>query len=95
MQKLEFNASIFNMKEAQKKLELDSDLLDQNECLFFINECEFDVVANSDLTIFKAVDIQYANLGDIENEEFNSLNDVVNRLSDTYLVDYGFICRDN
>lgn len=95
MQKLEFNASIFNMEEAQKKLELDSDLLDQNECLFFINECEFDVIANSDLTIFKVIDSQYGNLGDIENEEFKSLNEIINRLHDTYLVDYGFICGDN
>lgn len=92
MQKLEFNASAFNMQEAQNKLDIDLTTLSINECLFFINECEFDVIANKELNLFKVIDKQGIALGDIEEETFKSLNDVIERFHDSYLIDYGFVC---
>lgn len=95
MQKLQFNASLFNSEEAQKKLDTDFSTLTLNECLFFINECEFDVLANKEMALFRVIDIQGGNLGDIESEEFDSLHDIIERLSDTYLVDYGFLSNED
>lgn len=95
MEKLQFNSLLFNGEEAQNKLDNDYSLLTLNECLFFINECEFDVIANKELTLFKVIDLLFGNLGDIESETFCSLNDIIERLSETYLIDYGFISNDN
>lgn len=95
MEKLQFNASLFNGEEAQKKLDTDYSTLTLNECLFFINECEFDVLANKELTLFKVIDLQGASLGDIEDEIFDSIHGIIDRLSDTYLVDYGFLFSED
>ena len=95
MQKLQFNASLFNSEESQKKLDTDYSTLTLNECLFFINECEFDVLANKEMTLFKVLDFQCGNLGDIESENFTSLHGIIDRFSDTYLVDYGFLSNDD
>lgn len=69
--------------------DFNSDLADlkDGDLLELINECGFDVYVDSDGD-YSLIDADGANLGDIESEEFESLEQICIRLSGTYFKDY-------
>lgn len=60
------------------------------ESLMLINEVEFDLMYDEDSERYFLNDRQMANLGDIEDEEFESIEECLDRLT-IYFVDYGIL----
>jgi len=90
--KLELNISNIDIEGASDKLNNDPKTLTDEEASWFIRECEFDIYqSNLDENCYKLVDTQGASLGDIEDEQFGSLHEIIDRLSGSYLIDYGFM----
>ena len=64
------------------------------ESLMLINEVEFDLMYDEDSERYFLNDRQGANLGDIENEDFESIEECLERLT-VYFVDYGILYNDD
>ncbi|WP_152632594.1 hypothetical protein [Aliarcobacter butzleri] len=91
MKHVEFDYTYLVIDEAIKRLNRNRNELTDVERSFFIEECEFSIYQNKN-NLFQIDDEQGTNLGDICSEEFNDLSEIIERLSDSYLVDYGFLC---
>lgn len=65
------------------------DKLDDNSKKKLIEEFDFEIktIKDNGETIYKLVDVQEANLGDIESEEFETLDGIIYRL-ENYWDDY-------
>lgn len=63
-------------------------MLTPHEFMEVVSHCDFDVEVTERGTL-KLIDLQHANLGGIEGEEFETYTDVFERMT-TYLVDYIF-----
>lgn len=53
-----------------------------------IQECEFEVLYDKKTNTFMLEDLQQANLGNICNEHFNNLQEIIQRMSESYFYDY-------
>lgn len=60
------------------------------ESLMLINEVEFDLMYDEDSERYFLNDKQGANLGDIEDEDFENIEECLDRLT-VYFVDYGIL----
>lgn len=58
-----------------------------DKLLQYIYECEFDVYINEEGKL-QLIDLQKANLGNIEEETFETIQDVCERLEGSYFKDY-------
>ncbi len=64
------------------------------ESLMLINEVEFDLMYDEDSERYFLNDKQGANLGGIENEDFENIEECLDRLT-VYFVDYGILYDDD
>jgi len=65
--------------------------MSEEELKALIEGCEFEVYKN-EKGKYQVNDLQNANLGGIEEEEFDSILDIAIRMSDTYFNDYYELC---
>lgn len=66
--------------------------MENEDIMYLINmiyECEFDILINENGTL-SLEDLQNANLGNIEEEEFETITDICERMESTYFDDYHF-----
>lgn len=71
----------------QRALEIE----DTNYLIELICECEFDIYIDKNENgkyVLKLEDYQFANLSGIEEEEFETINDICTRMEDSYFYDY-------
>lgn len=68
------------------------DIISQKKEMEVINACDFDVITNENLKL-QLIDLQGGNLANIEEEEFQNLTEILNRLESSYLHDYNFVER--
>lgn len=76
--------------ESVYRYESVEEIISKGQVLDVIEECDFKVVSNKNGTL-SLVDLQGANLADIEGEEFNSYSEILYRLESTYLNDYEIV----
>lgn len=69
------------------------EIIERGEELSVIYGCDFNIIINPSGTL-SLVDLQGANLANIENEEFVDYKEVLCRLERTYLNDYGYVEAD-
>lgn len=83
-----------NISEVILKFRESSEPLTFEESLMLIHEVEFDLIYNEDSERYFLNDRQMANLGDTENEDFESIEECLDRLT-VYFVDYGILDEED
>ncbi len=86
MEKLQKITSNLNPDEVWNSNKI-LDEMKEEELVSLIEGCEFDVYKKPNGK-YKVVDFQEANLGGIEEEEFDTILDIALRMYDTYFIDY-------
>lgn len=61
--------------------------LKEGDLIRIINFCEFDIY-KTPYNYFRLFDLQKGNLGNIEEERFKNIIDIIDRISESYIEDY-------